>query len=175
LDRVITILSSFLVLALINGFLYYQYDLPNSGLFNDQPSVPYIILVFGQPIQIFVLLLIHLFLRSADRNQTLGLWIGDSAFSDGRSIRLWELLSTLIVLALPIVAFTWAWIRFMTSMEVYISAGSSPPRYRYGKSIGDEGADYFPILSPSFMVVCSVIIFVWSIMILRRGLALRRS
>lgn len=167
MENRITWLFLFILFALLNGFTHYQFGLPNGGLYNDRPSIPLIILSFGPWLQLIILLMVAVYLRDIDPKQQFFPKIGKSNFETEVLAYRWEKLSATAILVLPLIAFMWAWGRFLYKGEIFQSSSNLNliergrfdrvslwsiwggwDNYRYGDPVTAEGASFIPFWQP---------------------------
>lgn len=165
LETRITVLTFFLITNLIGAFFFFQWEMDwGAALFGDRSSVPMIVLSFGPVVQLAVLWMVWRYLCEVPAKDRLfpRLIVGD--LETERLNHSWEKGSALTVLGLPIIAFTWAWERFLNEGTVFDKATGIEvgrfdfvsPRlmlggwdiYRYGDVLSGEASSFVPFWQP---------------------------
>lgn len=137
-------------------------------MFPDKASVPSIVLSFGPLIHVLVLLLVWHYLIAIPAKERFfpRLIVGD--LETRRLTHSWEKGSAVATLALPIVAFVWAWERFLSKGAVFEKASGLevgrfeyvPPSlilggwdvHRYGDITSQEASSFLPFWQPVFVM-----------------------
>lgn len=188
MTAILSVLLSFTIYQLLFGIFYGQMGSTTGAFatfFTERPSVPLILLSAGQPIHIFTLWLAGRTLAATP--------VADAAFprlfvekmNPPGMARTWEVISALVMLALPIIGFGYYWVRFLTKGEAWLKANAEQfglfhpapftnlfvnfDQYRYGdlsqlgKVKGVDGVSFVPLWQPLIMVAFSLAIVVMSL------------
>lgn len=131
MEKLISTVFSFLILALIAGLFFAQLrvEFGIHELFPDRMAAPLILLAFGLPIAAFGYWLVSRFMRhvSPDRAAFPRYFITE--FDEPELDRMWQRISMLIVCVVPLLFFAWAWMWFLNHGAAWLNDGTSaPPR-----------------------------------------------
>lgn len=197
MERAINWLSLFLIAALASAFMFYQLRVDSFGvLFNDRPSVPVLVLSFAPFIQIGVLAFALVFMSDTSPAVQLFPRLFGYDMGTSRTNLLWERLTALVVLGLPVLALSFFWARFFsprhrvwhtdTGIEIGRFDYVSPMlffgnwnRHRFGGAIGEGGASFVPFWQPVLIMGMGSLVVVAmtalvAVRLLRRDVIRRR-
>ncbi|WP_323767076.1 hypothetical protein [Antarctobacter sp.] len=126
MQGIITAIFTFLITALIAGFMYAQWDvdLGLAALFDERVAAPVILLGFGLPIAAFGYWLVRLYMTHVPPETAVFPRFGFVDLDTPALDLLWQRLSMLMICLLPLCGFFWAWLRFIDHGSAWINDGS---------------------------------------------------
>lgn len=121
MQTVISVLSGFFIVQMFFGVFFAQMNLPSAAFsvfFDEAGTVPMILLSVGQWIQVAALVLVLFFLSHTDPRRFLfPRFVGGSISDDDMEAPdlslIWERISIVLILFLPIIGIVYWWIAFL--------------------------------------------------------------